>query len=296
VKRAVGEIVRAQRSTGPGMESALGALEKLLSNADVYELARLVASVAGLGSLFIATVLGLQDVETPGFGEGGPMKMLKGTMVAVLRTVWAPRLWLVLALVASFVVGNWSVLGKLLRKPGVLEILRSVSGLFRALGLAGAVCGATALSEGPMPSWAMLSSAAAVARASRLMVYERLSLNSLMAILTTSKARGVVAGSTLGALGMEVWCVLVLLPFMLRKRRQPMQLLALAWPCIALLVGGASAAPLEPYLELALQKSGLAVAILSILTIFMGGFPTMISSLALVQALMAIHKLDQAKF
>ena len=48
--------------------------------------------------------------------------------------------------------------------------------------------------------------------------------------------------------------------------------------------GGSYATPLEPLVAPALQRSAVVVAALSAMLIFMGGLPTMISSILLVQA------------
>lgn len=65
--------------------------------------------------------------------------------------------------------------------------------------------------------------------------------------------------------------------------------------CVSLAGGGRAAAVLEPFLHGAAEKSGVAVAALALCVLFMGGVPTMMSALALVQAMIRIHGLDKVK-
>merc|ERR1712008_380059 len=99
-----------------------------------------------------------------------------------------------------------------------------------------------------------------------------------------------------GTVGIEAWCIIILLPCVFRQKKFVMLLPVLTAPCIALLAGEPYANFVDPYLELVMQKLPNMVAIVALMTIFLGGFPTMILCLTMCQLLIRLHKIDKVRF
>ncbi|CAJ1330797.1 unnamed protein product [Effrenium voratum] len=200
-RRAIGEVVRAQRNASSGFEATISNMVKLLENQDVYELTRLVAMCGGLlGICLVSFSSGKGLLGLPSPRDLG-------------RLVPSPRRAAQLLLLALFVCGTWTQLGKLLRKPQAWSAVAALATAARGAGFAGAMGGTD---EGALSSWALFNCA----------------------------------------------------PY---------------------------SKPWEPMVTPALQKSGLAAAVVAAMLICMGGFPTMMCSLVLVQVLYFIHNLDNAK-
>jgi len=275
-RRAIGEVIRAQRGAGTGFQETVTGMIKLLEKRDVYELTRSVAMIGGLtGTVCIATV------ETS--GKAG--SSMTAPLVAALRTIWAPRVWMLLVLAGLFTTGNWTELAKLARKPQVASALRNFDIMMRS------VCfvGVTGPDAGPISSWALLNCIACVARICRLVMYEQL------APLTWLAGAKLPELPLLAGLGLEVWCVVVLTLCLIRRPGKLLSLASVSAPLIGLVLGGDYAAPFQPFVAPTLQRGAAVVAAVSAMLIFMGGFPTMISSLIMVQAIYAIHGIDNAK-
>ncbi|CAJ1375239.1 unnamed protein product [Effrenium voratum] len=253
-RRAIGEVVRAQRNASSGFEATISNMVKLLENQDVYELTRLVAMCGGLlGICLVSFSSGKGLLGLPSPRDLG-------------RLVPSPRRAAQLLLLALFVCGTWTQLGKLLRKPQA--------------GGGGGEC----TDEGALSSWALFNCAACVARLCRRVLYEQATLETLPG-----------SPELLAALALEAWCVLVLMVHLVRRRGKLLVAIALAAPCVMLAAGAPYSKPWEPMVTPALQKSGLAAAVVAAMLICMGGFPTMMCSLVLVQVLYFIHGLDNAK-
>ncbi|CAE7665917.1 AMT1-1 [Symbiodinium pilosum] len=281
-RRAIGEVVRAQRSAGHGLEETVNGVIKLLDSKDVHELAKLLASVGGLsGILCISALSG--DSSGVGFGIRAAMAPLRALLSAV-------HFWGLLAVTALLVLGNLTLLKTLVQKPAVFAALGNFGTLARCVGCAGAA----GLESGPISSWAMLSAAACVARISRIIVHEQLTPSVWLASWW-SKSRVSVEPVVLTTLGLDAWCLAVLLLIVLRRPRKLVLLAAFAYPCIALARGAPNSQPFEIYVSPALVHSPTVMAVTSALLIFMGGFPTMLSSILLVQVLYFVHGLDTAK-
>jgi len=120
---------------------------------------------------------------------------------------------------------------------------------------------------------------------------------SIAAFFDLSK-RGADVDACRAAVLMEAWSILMTLPAAVKKRRFRLLIPLLVMPCFMLVRGGPPAAMLEPYLELASRRLAMAVAMMSLFLVFMGGFPTLLLCLTLGQLLSRIHKvqLGTAKF
>merc|ERR1719375_2914135 len=120
-----------------------------------------------------------------------------------------------------------------------MGLLVGVAHVARALaGGSVAFCSAT---DGPLPTWAAFASSAAVARAARTAVYERVSLQALRT--------GGVASTVAGSLAMEACLVMSLLPCLARSRRALVLLCLFSFPVLLLLAGGPAGSALEAQLE-----------------------------------------------
>ncbi|CAJ1417666.1 unnamed protein product [Effrenium voratum] len=268
-RRAIGEVVRAQRNASSGFEATISNMVKLLENQDVYELTRLVAMCGGLlGICLVSFSSGKGLLGLPSPRDLG-------------RLVPSPRRAAQLLLLALFVCGTWTQLGKLLRKPQAWSAVAALATAARGAGFAGAMGGTD---EGALSSWALFNCAACVARLCRRVLYEQATLETLPG-----------SPELLAALALEAWCVLVLMVHLVRRRGKLLVAIALAAPCVMLAAGAPYSKPWEPMVTPALQKSGLAAAVVAAMLICMGGFPTMMCSLVLVQVLYFIHGLDNAK-
>eukprot|EP00435_Cladocopium_sp_Y103_P010822 s5238_g2.t2 len=268
-RRAIGEVIRAQRGAGTGFQETVTGMIKLLEKRDVYELTRSVAMIGGLtGTVCIAAV------ETS--GKAG--NSMTAPLMAALRSIWAPRVWMLLVLAGLFTAGNWTELAKLARKPQVASALGNFAIMMRSMCF---VAGVTGPADGPISSWALLNCIACVARICRLVMYEQL------APLTWLAGAKLPELPLLTGVGLEVWCVVVLTLCLVRRPGKLLSLASVSAPLIGLVLGGDYAAPFQPFVAPTLQRGPAVVAAVSAMLIFMGGFPTMISSLIMVQA--AVH-------
>ncbi|CAE7456121.1 Ammonium transporter 1 member 1 [Symbiodinium microadriaticum] len=284
-RRAIGEVVRAQRNAEAGLEETVSGVVKLLDSKDVHELAKLLASVGGLsGTLCISALSGAGDTGGVGFG-------IRAAAAPLRTLLTAERFWGLLAVTALFLLGNWMALTTLVRKPAVWAACGNFGSLVRALAFAAA---AGAQDSGPLSTWAMLSAAACVARISRLIVHEQLA-PAVWITSWWSGSRLSVDPLVLTTLGLESWCLAVLLLILIRRPRKMLFLAAMTYPCIALAQGPPASQNFEAFVAPALQRGPIVMAVASALLVFMGGFPTMLCSLVLIQALLFIHGLDSSK-
>jgi len=291
VRRAVGEMVRTQGRASGGFMQGFALAEKMLTNQDVYELIRFVAAYAGYASLFVIAVLRLDYLDQT---EMNPFTSARKTVVHIVRILIAPRFWLLVLLAIAFVLGRWSILAAVIQKPIVLELIRTSTELFRALALTGVVFGSHA--KGPVTPFATLQCVGAFARIAHVLIQGRIPFASLVDHGPFDVGVSATFIGARGTVGIEAWCILILLPTVFRKIKFTILLLLLAAPCIALLAGDPYASFVEPYSEAIMHKLPNMVAIFSLLTIFLGGFPTMILCLTMCQLLIRIHKLDKVRF
>jgi len=199
------------------------------------------------------------------------------------------RAWFLILLLLSFAVGNWSELVVLAERPGQAKLTRAAAGLFRAIAAGGITLCSPSL-EGPVSFMGAAQGISAAARGARVLIRERITLSALIegSNESTFAAQGMIA--------MEAWCVLVLLPCMLRSRRHLSMLTLLVAPCFLLAQEGRTAAKMEVYLEPAAFRLGNAVCVMAIVLVFLGGVPTMLAVCLLAQVIAWVHKLDKAKF
>lgn len=289
VARAAGALARGQKAAKPGFEQALRTFERLLGDPDVYQLVRFASLAAGLGGLLANSVLCISDQEPKALGA--PMATLRKAALGLLKLLASARGGLLALLGASFVFGHWSMLGRLIRKPAVAEAVRSSATLWRVLAAAGTAI--TVPPEGPMPMWALLQGAAGVARAAHVLVFERV---SMAAVLDKGAQGGAAVATARCVLALEGFCLLSWFPLVVRRKRLALLLPILCLPCLAFAAGGPFSAPLEPFVEMAVQKLNVAMAVVALMLTFMGGFPTMAACLGLFQLLFRIHRLDTLKF
>jgi len=88
-----------------------------------------------------------------------------------------------------------------------------------------------------------------------------------------------------------------MLPHAGARKRYLLLTVLLVVPCWVLLFGGGPlTAHLEPMLEQAGARCGILMAVVALSLVFMGGFPTMVSYVLLIQVLVRIHGLDTMKF
>mmetsp|Transcript_3701 Transcript_3701/g.11652 ORF Transcript_3701/g.11652 Transcript_3701/m.11652 type:complete len:399 (-) Transcript_3701:94-1290(-) len=294
VRRAVGEVVRAQRKTSSGVVSTLKAAEKLLANADVFELVRFAAAVAGLGGLLLTSTLELDRLDLAESRSSNPLRHMAHGLKHVLRATHRPRLFFLLLVAFAFLAGHWSALVKVARKPAVAEVLRALPELLRALACTGVMLSTS--KSGPMAPFCAMQGIKAATRAARYVIYERVSLGAFLAGgLLDARVSPTVARARV-TVGMEAWCLLMLLPCAFKRKRFAALVPLLVAPCIALAMGGPTAAVLEPYLSVITQRLSFCLALMCLFMVFMGGFPTMLLCLMMTQMLIRIHKLDEAKF
>lgn len=288
VTRAFGEMARVHAKSPSGFANVVQAFEKVLGNEDVYELVRFAASVAGLGGLLLTTTLGFHKLSSfsPGPNTPGLVDMAKRTLKQFLRAIHVPRLWFFIALAGMFVVGNWSGLMKLAQRPVVAELVRGSADLLRLLAFTGSVL--VESSRGPMPAWAALQVVATIARAAHYVVYNRVSVLALFEVGAHAASRG--------ALIIKAWSVLILIPTAFKSKRFMLLIPVMALPCIVLALDGPLALQMAPFLEAGIQRIGIVVAVMSMLMVFLGGFPTMLAVLLMFQGLSRVHRLDVVKY
>lgn len=287
VRRAFGEVIRLQKSSGKGITETLEALEKLLGNTDVYEVFRFFTMCAGFGSLLLTVAFGLEEADAQ--ARESPIAALKRSAKNAVHFVVRPRLWFLVALFLSYTVGNWTAISRLCKRTSTSELFVAAAPLFRAIASAGTIIGTP--HTGPLPSWACFHGIGAMARFTRVLMYERASIAMLINLSTASST----LTSVRGTLALEAWTVLMLLPCAAKSARARLLIPILATPCIALAMGGSTAAMIEPYLEVATQRVSMCVSILSLMLVFLGGFSTMIVFMALAQAILHIHSLSTMK-
>ncbi|CAE7309087.1 AMT1-4 [Symbiodinium natans] len=283
-RRAIGEVVRAQKNAEGGFEETVNGILRLLESKDVHELAKLLASVGGLAAMLCMSAMSGGDAGGVGIG-------IRAAVAPLRPLLTAHRFWGVLAVAALFVLGNWTALTTLVKKPAVWGCLANFGALARAVGFAAA---AGVEDSGSLSTWAMLSAATCIARISRMIVHEQLAPAVWMASWW-SKSRVSVEPLVLTTFCLEAWCLAVLLLILLRRPRKLVILLAVTYPCVALAQGAPASQPFEAFVVPALQRGPAVMAVTSALLIFMGGFPTMLCSLVLIQVLYFIHGLDNAK-
>lgn len=290
VTRAVGEVGRMKKKTKPGLSSVHDAILKLIENDDVYELARFLSIFSCLTGVTITVALRLYEMDPieSGSGIGGPMKQSLKNASRAARRFLSPRFWSVVLLCSAFIVGNWSLLAKFMRRPIAIELLRALSVLARALSAALVATGSSY--DGELPVWCAMQGAAAVARGTYLFGYERVSWSSL---LTQDSKRSVC-----GALALEALCFVQLLPGALRRGRMMVTIAILIAPCIAILMDGHAATVLQPILTTPVVVHRMAMVLLAIGTfgLFLGGFSGMMAVVFVLQALAAIHGLEKLKY
>lgn len=301
VKKAVTEVGRMQRnSKNHGFLQLLESLEKLFSNDSVFEMVRFMAIVASLTSMIIGMVLRLDELElqqsTDSSNGVGLVKLATSGVSHVLGSLIRPRFWFSSALLAVWVAGNWSALGRLIRRPGTMELVRSLAPLLRA---AGATLSTTGPSySGPLPLWAAAYGVAAVGRAASFFVYERLSVET---VLAGSLKEFFLSGTTAtlaarGTLLLEAWSFLSLLPCALRRRGlRRLTVPVLLLPIAAVMAGGPAAAALETHAAQAINRLTIACAGVSLVLVFMGGILSMFSLIFLMQLFLRIHKLEKIR-
>ena len=190
----------------------------------------------------------------------------------------------------AFSVKNWSLLSKVARRQGAAELAKAAAPLLRALAVGGAVLGTK--HGGPMPFWAALAAAGALARGARSFVYERVPLATLL----DPQAGGAAAAAARAALALEALAAVMALPCACRRRRLALGLALLLAAGAVLLADGQAARLVEPYVEPADRQLSVSVAGMAVAVVFLGGFPTMMTSLALMQVMNMIHKLDAVRF
>jgi len=311
VRKAVGEMMRAQRQGASNVAAAVETYEKLVSNSDVFDLVRFMAHFASLAALFGNVALHLQDVDFRVNGRESFLSGMKRSASHLLRNVFYNRFWFFAVLTVAFAVGNWSKLQIFFREQRTQEMLPHFAVLLRTLAITSTILWTSP--TGPLPFFAAASGAGSIARASRLVVYERLTLQQLIGIsaneLTWNKLSSgsllrslrLFEGKTsvLGlrcSLALEVWCLLWLVPCALRQRRFALLLPVLALPCVALAEGGHWAALAEPFVDKAIMHVNNAAAVAAFMLIFMGGFATLMACMGMVKLLSEIHNLDKVKF
>lgn len=270
-------------------------VEKLIKDADVYELIRFSASFGGLSSLFVTAWLGSKQLDFFAL-EANPVRNIRGRVMVFLRGLWMPRFWFTFLLLAAFGFGNWTLLATFFDKPVTKELMQASVGLLRALAMTGIALKCTY--TGPMPVWATFQSAEAVVRATRIFLHERIPWSELLeGGVFTQGGRAAVA-SVQTSLLMETWCFLILLPCAFSRRRLQGFLPLLVVPCVMLVTGSPTTAisMLETYMTLTTHRIALTVALMSLLMLFMGGFSIMFMYIALAQILIRIHHLDSIRF
>mmetsp|Transcript_23154 Transcript_23154/g.65332 ORF Transcript_23154/g.65332 Transcript_23154/m.65332 type:complete len:429 (-) Transcript_23154:120-1406(-) len=291
-RRAVGVVLRAQQNGKEGFSNALKTVEKILEDSDVNELLRLTAAWAGIGALLISIILGLHRQESMVIGS--PMKVMKQVVVRVFKgMLLAPRLWLFTLLGAWVVLANRSVLLKIINKSAIKELVKSSVVLWRTIGTVGTAmnCPRT----GPMPLWATLTLVAGMVRVAHYVTFERLSWDVVTKNIDIEGVSANVCAARC-MMALEAWAFLALAPHISIRRHMILLGGLLFAPCVCIVMGGPALAPLEPYLELAGPRLSIAVAVVTLCTVFMGGFPTMMAVILLAQVLIRIHKLDTMKY
>eukprot|EP00930_Biecheleria_cincta_P056149 TRINITY_DN42316_c0_g1_i1.p1 TRINITY_DN42316_c0_g1~~TRINITY_DN42316_c0_g1_i1.p1 ORF type:complete len:384 (-),score=70.83 TRINITY_DN42316_c0_g1_i1:157-1278(-) len=293
-RKAFRHFMKLQKKKAEGLEQSVQLLGDLLQNAEVFVVLRCVSLCAGLAGLMIISAMKGLDEEDTKARKGGRVLGLLKSLPSLLSSVWSffqPQLLLFVALAACFAIGRWSLLLKFIRNAAVAETLRNSASLLRALGFVGAV--GSCSFKGPVPQWALLNGAAAVARVCRLMVYERLSFGAVYSSLL-DQGKG-LAPTTLAVLGCEAWVFVALLPCVLAHPRKLAILAMLAAPCVAFVYGGPAAALFEPLVQPVLEKANLGVAVVALLILFIGGLPVMATALSLLSFLNWLHNLEKTK-
>lgn len=298
MRRAAGELVRAQRRSIKGENSMTAVMETIVQlgeNNDVMDLLRFVLVFGSLGGLFTHTTILKAKLDEPSGGSSTSIFKLAGAALkSVASIVFCIRFWCFLALSLAFVVGNSALLLKAVRKPGVLGLVRAAAGPLRAA--ASTIAALTATYDGPMPIWAAANVAAAAARAAKVVVRERLTIGAIF-------AGGLLAGGDLAvhraSLAMDAWCILVSLPGTLSPRpgvRNVLRLLILLAPAVAVVSDMASMYAIQEQVTTVIEKANLCFGVCGVMMIFLGGYCPMMVMLVLGQALTYIHRLDKAKF
>eukprot|EP00929_Paragymnodinium_shiwhaense_P112154 TRINITY_DN80409_c0_g1_i1.p1 TRINITY_DN80409_c0_g1~~TRINITY_DN80409_c0_g1_i1.p1 ORF type:complete len:418 (-),score=126.23 TRINITY_DN80409_c0_g1_i1:46-1299(-) len=294
VKKAMGEFVKLQKKSKGGFSELPSMVDKLLGSDDVFDLIVFVASMSGLSAMFFMLVFKLEDLDMGQKAPSmNPLETVRKSLRHVVVQLCTPKLWCSAILAAVFVMGNWSSLGKLLRRPGILDFLRSLARPLRT----GAVFAAMLETEyeGPMPLWATIQIAGAVARAGCFFVYERLSSKALLGdnLPDFFKAGGSAVVAARGVLLLEALCLLVALPCALRKTGLGKLILPLlVTPSVYVLTADASFA-IE--FDEATRKVSMAMVLVSMTMVFMGGLMTMLVCIGIVQLLIRIHNIEKMK-
>mmetsp|Transcript_123191 Transcript_123191/g.349072 ORF Transcript_123191/g.349072 Transcript_123191/m.349072 type:complete len:288 (-) Transcript_123191:391-1254(-) len=287
--------MRVQQKKLSGVEAVLASVEKLLKDADVYDLVRFSSAFGGLGSLLVTSWLGSKQLDTFS-AEVNPLRNMRGLAALLLRRIWMPRLWCALLLAASFGLGHWSLLAKVFDRPAGRELLQAAVGLLRALATTGVALQCPY--KGPTPVWASFLAAGAVVRGCRVFLHERVPWSQVLeGGVLVEGGRAAVAGVQ-GALAMEAWSVLVLLPCALKRRRLVVLLPLLVAPVVVLATGrpASALAVLDAHAALSTHRLAITVAFMSLMMLFLGGFSIMFMYMLLAQILIRIHHLDKIKF
>lgn len=282
VRRAWGEVMRTTKASksGKGFMYEFKRLDGLLDNEDVYQVLQFVVFVSAFGGL--ATLGWLQLYQGPRGHSANPVRHVLRSLSG-LRGLMEPQPWLLLLLVGSFVVGDWSALAKVARLRAGAALLTAAGRLLRVLGMAGIALHVRF--AGPMPAFTVLQLAAGVTRGATILVRERASWR-------TFSDYSDVSVSIRAAVGMELVCCLLCLPCALSRKSVVMVLPLLLGP-LALVLRG----ELVQYVTLpvVLHWVALSLTVSSIASLFAGGVGTVFIMALVFHLLNHIHKLESLR-
>ncbi|CAK0871801.1 unnamed protein product [Prorocentrum cordatum] len=295
-RRATGDMLRANQKADGTVTSLVKVAEKLSGNSDVYEMICFIVTCGALLGLGATVQLGLH-VDTdwrsgdPGIGS------VKSSVIRAIgrsfRAVSSPRPIAIVLLLVLF--ANWgavadSPLARFLQRSGMVDLVRSAAGIVRAWACCLAVLAAPW--RGPVPAWAAMEALAAAARGARVYVRERVHWQVLLQLSAASRAKHDVIR---GALSLELLAFLALLPCAASQGRWRLLLPVLLAPVLVALREDEMVDAVEGYLEQAASKMVMSFCLVALGLVFMGGLPTMASSLLVTHGLITIHKLDKVK-
>mmetsp|Transcript_23372 Transcript_23372/g.53923 ORF Transcript_23372/g.53923 Transcript_23372/m.53923 type:complete len:388 (-) Transcript_23372:33-1196(-) len=302
VQRAAGHFFRTRKEAAAqgGSGFSPDTFSKLLADEDIYAVFRYAFLFSGLFGTLIASLWSSakDGSETSSFSPTAIFNRVVKLLTDFSRVLKSPELYVVVVILALAAVGNWSDLVKLAHLPMGKELLLALSRLMRTLAVVVAAF-YTSPSAGSFRTWAIPQTAAAFARATSLMVYERLTPADLLDFEKTGRevmlARGAVA--------MEVVCVLALLPRVCGSRRGVTSTLFLLFPCGLLVPWGKTAPdPKDSVILTFLSKPttphslALGVSALAAGTLFLGGIPAAGVLGALLHGLIQLHGLHKLRY
>eukprot|EP00927_Polykrikos_kofoidii_P060660 TRINITY_DN55598_c0_g1_i1.p1 TRINITY_DN55598_c0_g1~~TRINITY_DN55598_c0_g1_i1.p1 ORF type:complete len:413 (+),score=52.54 TRINITY_DN55598_c0_g1_i1:65-1240(+) len=303
LRKAVSALMRVTKlSDDAGFAKVLEATEKALENDDFFLVFRFMVVFAAIASLTVNKVLRLDklDEEQTARGHSGDslLMLATGSIRHVVSAFFDPKLWFTVVLLIAGIMGNWSALGRLLRRPGMLELVRSFAPAFRTAGVTLTVMQLSC--SGPLPLWASAHGAGAAARAGAFFLFERLSVQSLLDFTSASDIffSGTVATrAARGTLLMEAFCFLAVLPWALSRRgvrRLTMPILLM--PVALLLSDRVDSKRMQPLIEQGASRLTIACAGCGAVVTFLGGVFTLVVYFILISAFNKIHKLDRLRF